>query len=73
MNMKKFFVTLFTLVLFMGLNAQEKLTYQKPSSEILELVDAPMAPSVLFSRRKQVKDLPPRLRASVTCAKPSWL
>ena len=46
MNMKKFFVTLFTLVLFMGLNAQEKLTYQKPSSEILELVDAPMAPSV---------------------------
>lgn len=46
MNMKKIFVTLFTLVLFMGLNAQEKLTYQKPSSEILELVDAPMAPSV---------------------------
>lgn len=29
--------------------AQEKLTYQKPSEEILELVNAPLAPSVLIS------------------------
>ncbi len=29
--------------------SQEKLTYQKPSKEILELVDAPLAPSVRIS------------------------
>lgn len=28
--------------------AQENLTYQKPSTEILELVDAPLAPSVIM-------------------------
>lgn len=31
-----------------NLFAQEKLTYQKPPQEILELVDAPLAPSVLI-------------------------
>jgi len=30
-------------------HAQEKLTYQKPSEEILELVNAPLAPSVLIT------------------------
>ena len=29
--------------------AQEKLSYQKPSKEILELVDAPLAPSVMIT------------------------
>lgn len=32
-----------------GLLAQEALTYQKPSEEILELVDAPLAPSVILT------------------------
>ena len=37
------------LVLFLFVfyvNAQEKLTYQKPPQEILDLVDVPLAPSV---------------------------
>jgi len=33
------------------LNAQEKLTYQKPPKEILELVDAPLAPGVLIDQQ----------------------
>ncbi|MDJ0646474.1 MAG: prolyl oligopeptidase family serine peptidase [Flavobacteriaceae bacterium] len=40
------FILLFTLVFF-GF-AQENLTYQKPSKEILELVDVPLAPAVLM-------------------------
>ena len=46
--MKKSILSLFLFVLAIGF-AQEKLTYQKPSKEILELVDAPLAPSVLIS------------------------
>lgn len=37
---------LFTFLFVVSLPAQEKLTYQKPSQEILELVDAPLPPSV---------------------------
>lgn len=47
--MKKYvwlFLAAFTISLT---HAQEKLTYQKPSDEILELVNAPLAPSVLIT------------------------
>ncbi|AKA35886.1 alpha/beta hydrolase family protein [Flagellimonas lutaonensis] len=37
---------LFAFLFVVCLPAQEKLTYQKPSQEILELVDAPLPPSV---------------------------
>ncbi|PRX53177.1 alpha/beta hydrolase family protein [Flagellimonas meridianipacifica] len=43
--MKNIGLLLFFLIGTMSFS-QEKLTYQKPSSEILELVDAPLAPSV---------------------------
>jgi len=46
--MKKI-VFLFALVVSFFSFSQEKLTYQKPSKEILELVDAPLAPSVLLT------------------------
>jgi len=47
--MKK--LTFVTLVLFIFIGyAQENLTYQKPPKEILELVDAPLAPSVLINK-----------------------
>lgn len=39
------FLLLFTLVCTIG-SAQEKLSYQQPSQEILELVNAPLAPTV---------------------------
>ncbi len=45
----KYTIPLFTFLLsFIGI-AQENLTYQKPSNEILELVEAPLAPSVLLT------------------------
>jgi len=37
---------------FITLYAQENLTYQKPSREILELADVPLAPSVLMDHEK---------------------
>ena len=43
------------LALFLAasiLNGQENLPYQKPSQEILELIDVPLAPSVLFDNNK---------------------
>ncbi|UOY07362.1 prolyl oligopeptidase family serine peptidase [Muricauda sp. SCSIO 64092] len=46
--MKKIGLFLLLLISTIGL-AQEKLTYQKPSKEILELVDAPLAPRVLLT------------------------
>ncbi|BFP39661.1 prolyl oligopeptidase family serine peptidase [Flavobacteriaceae bacterium GF1] len=46
--MKKIGLILLLLIGTIGL-AQEKLTYQKPSKEILELVDAPLAPRVLLT------------------------
>ncbi|MEM9077366.1 MAG: prolyl oligopeptidase family serine peptidase [Bacteroidota bacterium] len=46
--MKNKILLLLFLTSIMGFS-QEKLTYQKPSKEILELVDAPLAPSVRIS------------------------
>ncbi len=46
--MKKIGLFLLLLISTIGI-AQEKLTYQKPSKEILELVDAPLAPRVLLT------------------------
>ncbi|MEB8347424.1 prolyl oligopeptidase family serine peptidase [Flavobacteriaceae bacterium KMM 6898] len=46
--MKKSLPFLLMLLVFWGY-AQESLTYQKPSDEILNLVDAPMAPRVLLT------------------------
>ncbi|MEM9142397.1 MAG: prolyl oligopeptidase family serine peptidase [Bacteroidota bacterium] len=45
--MKPFLACIALLFCFPGW-AQEKLVYQKPSEEILELVDVPLAPSVLM-------------------------
>ena len=44
-------LTLLTIVV--GLSAQENLTYQKPSEEILNLVDVPLAPSVRLDDNKE--------------------
>lgn len=45
--MRKFVCFLFAFLITLGtLTAQEKLTYQKPPEEILNLVDAPLAPTV---------------------------
>lgn len=44
--MKKLIAIVTFLLLSGNFIAQEKLTYQKPPKEILELVDAPLAPSV---------------------------
>ncbi len=40
------------LLLTSGIYAQEALTYQKPPKEILDLVDVPLAPSVLLDDKK---------------------
>ncbi len=40
------------LLLLVKVDAQESLTYQKPSEEILELVDVPRAPSVIVDDNK---------------------
>ncbi len=47
-HMKKALFLLALVASYLGIS-QEKLTYQQPSKEILELVDAPLAPSVLLS------------------------
>jgi len=47
--MKKYLWALGTMLSICFAQAQEKLTYQQPSEEILELVNAPLAPSVLLS------------------------
>ncbi|MET7030674.1 alpha/beta hydrolase family protein [Sediminicola luteus] len=46
--MKKFLPLLLMFFVFWGYS-QESLTYQKPSEEILKLVDAPLAPTVLIT------------------------
>jgi dipeptidyl aminopeptidase/acylaminoacyl peptidase len=50
--MKKVFILVLTMG-FSSLCAQENLDYQKPSSEILELVDVPRAPSVLLDNKHE--------------------
>ncbi|MHA7832271.1 MAG: S9 family peptidase [Flagellimonas sp.] len=47
--MKNYFWALGAMLSICIAQAQEKLTYQQPSEEILELVNAPLAPSVLIS------------------------
>ena len=50
--MKKIIACFVAFVIFSGgLIAQEKLTYQKPPTEILNLVDAPLAPAVLIDSK----------------------
>ncbi|MAP54739.1 MAG: S9 family peptidase [Altibacter sp.] len=46
--MQKFTVLLVLFLCIVPVSAQEKTGYQKPPKEILELVDAPLAPSVLM-------------------------
>ncbi|MBO6533760.1 MAG: S9 family peptidase [Muricauda sp.] len=47
--MKNYLWVFWALLSIGFVHAQEKLTYQKPSEEILELVNAPLAPSVLIN------------------------
>ncbi|MEM9686174.1 MAG: prolyl oligopeptidase family serine peptidase [Bacteroidota bacterium] len=50
--MKRFIY--FACILFLAIgNAQENVTYQKPSKAILDLADAPLAPSVLIDENKE--------------------
>src|SRR5690554_5099030 len=48
----RIFSFLILLLSFASLRAQEGLTYQKPSQEILDLVDVSLAPSVLMDESK---------------------
>ena len=48
----KLSIYLVLLLLLVKVQAQESLTYQKPSKEILELVDVPRAPSVIVDDNK---------------------
>ncbi len=48
--MKKITLLLLLFVSFSGAFAQENITYQKPPKEILELVEAPLAPRVLLNQ-----------------------
>lgn len=48
----RFFSFLFVFLSFLSVSAQEGLTYQKPSQEILDLVDVPVAPSVFMDEGK---------------------
>jgi dipeptidyl aminopeptidase/acylaminoacyl peptidase len=50
--MKKAFIFAFVMV-STGLGAQENPGYQKPSQEILELVDVPLAPSVRMDNNRE--------------------
>jgi len=49
---KRLYIFIFLVLLVLEVGAQVSLTYQKPSKEILELVDVPLAPSVLFNDSK---------------------
>ena len=49
--MKKLFTTLMVLIAF-NIVAQENIKYQKPSKEILDLVEYERAPSVLYNDQK---------------------
>jgi len=48
----KYLIYLFLFFFVLEVNAQENITYQKPSEEILELVDVQMAPYVLYDADK---------------------
>ncbi|WP_117883787.1 alpha/beta hydrolase family protein [Aureibaculum luteum] len=44
----------FLLLFIVKLDAQVNVTYQKPSKEILDLVDVPLAPSVIMDANKSI-------------------
>ena len=44
----------FLLLFIIKVNAQVNVTYQKPSKEILDLVDVPLAPSVIMDANKSI-------------------
>jgi hypothetical protein len=44
----KYVILFFSQLLVISAFAQESLNYQKPSKEILDLVDVSMAPSVFY-------------------------
>ncbi len=46
-------LTILAVLISVSLTAQENLTYQKPPQEILELVDVPLAPSVLMDDARE--------------------
>ncbi len=50
----KFKLLLITIIIAVNAMAQEKLTYQKPPKEILELVDVQRAPSVSLDNKGEV-------------------
>ncbi|MEQ9262337.1 MAG: prolyl oligopeptidase family serine peptidase [Owenweeksia sp.] len=52
--MKNFLYTLSLILLVFCSNAQEKLSYQKPPQAILDLVEAPLAPSVRIDRKGEM-------------------
>lgn len=53
-RMKKITALFIVLTISLGsINAQVDITYQKPPKEILELADAPLAPSVLTDDKKE--------------------
>ncbi|MDP2089851.1 MAG: hypothetical protein Q8J84_10680 [Flavobacteriaceae bacterium] len=49
--MKHIITFLSILLLIFQLQAQENITYQKPPKEILDLVDAPLAPTVRIDEK----------------------
>ena len=49
---KRLYIFIFLFLLVLEVGAQVSLTYQKPSKEILELVDVSLAPSVLVNDSK---------------------
>ena len=51
--MKNYLIILISIFAVTILNAQEDLSYQKPPKEILELADAPLAPSVQIDDKNE--------------------
>ncbi|MEZ4995714.1 MAG: prolyl oligopeptidase family serine peptidase [Saprospiraceae bacterium] len=52
--MKKLFLLLPILIITLNAFSQENLDYQKPPKDILDLVDVPMAPSVLMDDAREL-------------------
>ncbi len=52
--MKKILLCFLACFLFVNLQAQENLTYQKPPQEIMDLVDVPLAPATLVDSKGEM-------------------
>jgi len=52
--MKKILLCFLASFLFVNLQAQENLTYQKPPQEIMDLVDVPLAPATLVDSKGEM-------------------